>query len=526
MSESEARIRLGREPIPGDRPAGQQVADEPDFEALKSEATKDPIHGAIDWPRVVELGTRLLSTKGKDFVAATYLVVGLAREGGLAGLADGLALLEGMVQDFWDQGFPPVPKRMRARANALAWMGERAAAWLEGIDVGAADAEALARASQALSDLSKRLEERMGEAPAFGDLLRGLRTAQDRLPATPQAAAPALPSAAPASAPAAGTPAGAARPATAPAATSPAAAELVSKSDAVQWIYRIAGFFREREPSNPISFRLARTARWAEIVAAPPAQNGQTQLLPPPTERIAGLRSRAEAGDWPGLLEGAEESFRERPLWLDAQRYADRALEGLGGPYRAAREAVALELRALLARVPELPSLAFKDGSPLADADTREWIQQAVLADGGAAVATAAPVAADDPAVDEVRQQARELLRKKRVGEALRVLDAALSAERSPRRRFLARLEIASLCAEAGHDRLAAPLLEELDEAIERHGLDRWEPDLCVGVLSALYRCRRKLATQKGAPPEAQARAEETFARLCRIDPVAAAALE
>lgn len=524
MTEPDGLMRLGRDPIPGGDPAGQPVADDPDFEALKAEATKDPIHGAADWARVVELGTQILASKGKDFVAATYLAVGLARERGSAGLADGLGLLEGMVQGFWEQGFPPVPKRARARANALGWMAEKAGAWLEGVEPGPADRDALSRASQSLSDLVKLLEERLDEPPPLGELVRALRTARERLPPedAPAPAAAAAPSA----------PAQTARPAPAPTAATGAPAaptELVSRSDAIQGLYRIAAFLREKEPTHPLPFRLLRAARWAEIAAAPPAQNGQTQLIPPPGERLAGLRSLHDAGDWPALLESAEEAFRERPLWLDVQRYADRALEGLGGPYRGIREALGLELRALLGRAPELPGLAFKDGTPLADAETREWLQRAVLAGEEAAAGGPAPAAApavDNEAADAARQQARDLLRRKRVGEALRTLDAALGADGSPRTRFLARLEIASLCAEGGHDRLAAPLLEELDEVATRHGLDRWEPELCVGVLRALYRARRRLADQKGSPPEARARAEETFARLCRIDPVAAATLE
>lgn len=527
MSESAGRIQLGREPIPGDQPAGRPVADEADFEALRAEATKDPIHGPADWKRVVDLGSEILSKKSKDFVAASYLVAGLAREDGIRGLADGIGLYASLVETFWEQGFPAVPKRMRRRANAIEWMSERAAASVEGMEFAASDRADLERCDEALGRLGALLDEKMESSPGLGDLVRGVRTALERLPAPEPEASPAASPETAAGAPAA--PAQASAPPT-PAAA-PAPSELVSKSDAVQWIFKVAGFFREKEPTNPIAFRLARTARWSEVGPID-SQGGQTALLPPPGERVAELRRLLDAGDWPGLLAASEEAFRERPLWIDAQRFADRALAGLGGPYRPARDAVALELRALLARVPDLGGLSFKDGTPLADAETREWIQSDVLSGeaGGAGAGAPAPVVHDDagdPAeLEAAREQAREHLRKKRLGEALRTLEQALAGDGSPRRRFLARLEIAGLCAEGGHDRLAQPLYEGLDEEIARHGLDRWEPELSVSVLRGLYRCRRRLADQRGAPPEARARADEVFARLCRIDPVAAASVE
>ena len=271
-----------------------------------------------------------------------------------------------------------------------------------------------------------------------------------------------------------------------------------------------------------------RVVRWAEITGPPPDDGGKTQLLQPAAERISGLRRVAAEGSWPVLFAGAEEAFRERPLWLDAQRYADQALAGLGGPYEPVRVAIADELRALLGRLPTLARLSFADGTPLADAETQSWIEAEVLSGGGASSAPALQVAptVDIEGLGDAWEEARALIKKKRVPEAIACLQRVLDADASPRGRFLARLEIARLLAESGRERLALPLLEDLDAALVRYGLEAWEPGLSLDLLRLLYRCCRRLAAP-GPPSEtSQRRADEIFDRLCRLDPAQAAALE
>lgn len=527
MSDSE-RAELGRRPIAEGNPSGDLLADE--VEELKAEATKDVVHqGAIEWSRVVEIGLDIVASKSKDFTAASYLAVGLAQEEGIPGLADGLGILEGMVEAHWETGHPRIPKRMRGRSNAFGWLAERAGKVIadreEAGEISQSDLEPLTLCSQRLSNLDKLFGEQMGDqAPGLGDLMRALRVAKERLEATrppePSADAPAVP--AQQSAPTAAAPA--ARPA-----ATPSDGEIGSKSDAVQWIMKCAAFYKEKEPANPISFRLMRVARWAEIAGAPADQDGKTELLAPPAERIAGLRRLRDSGDHPALLENAEEAFRERPLWLDAQRYAAEALGAMGGPYRPVRQAVIDETRALLARAPTLPKLVFKDGTRFADAETQEWIQQEVNAatgGGGAGPTVAISAEVDPAALEAARDAARELAKKGSIGEAIDKLETELAAGGTARAQFLARFEVAELLLGVGREKLAAPLLEALDGEVVRHELERWEPGLCVEVLRALYKCHRRLAERRGAPEGAGQRADEVFGRLCRVSPTAAAALE
>jgi type VI secretion-associated protein, ImpA family len=58
-----------------------------------------------DWPDVVERAVRLLG-RTKDLRVATYLARGLARTAGPAGLGQGLKLLHGLCETYWDELHP------------------------------------------------------------------------------------------------------------------------------------------------------------------------------------------------------------------------------------------------------------------------------------------------------------------------------------------------------------------------------------------------------------------------------------
>jgi type VI secretion system protein VasJ len=554
MSEPSERAQIGRTPIPGDSPGGENYASETEYEQMQAEATKDAgIHGPVDWEKVVQLGSKILRDKSKDFKVACYVTVGLTHLEQYKGLCDGLDLLVGMTETFWENGFPP-PKRMRGRANAFSWMAERTAKVIERLEVQPDDGQVIEAAYQGITDLAKLLEERLGDFEIqTGDLLRALREAREHVkviappppppaaeaPPAGEAAAPAEAQPAQAAPPAEGAPVPApapaqgAAPATAPAPTpaaAPGTSEIASKADANQLIQKAATYFKEKEPTSAVSYRLTRIVRWADITADPPSDGqGQTQLLDPTPERVSGLRGLFDAGNWETLFSAAEEGFRERPLWLDAQRYSIEAARGLGGAHEKLSGALVDELRSLLRRAPSLPKLVFRDGTAFADPDTRAWIESEVLVDdsGGGAGGGAPAGAHIDPAeLEKARQEARQLARKKRLGEGIAILQDVMKADPSPRGRFVGRLEVALLCAETGQDRMAVPVLEELDTEVTRHGLEHWEPDLAVQVLRALYRCRRRLAEREGAPAEAVIQADEAFARLCQVDPQAAAALD
>jgi type VI secretion system protein ImpA len=85
----------------------------------------------------------------------------------------------------------------------------------------------------------------------------------------------------------------------------------------------------------------------------------------------------------------------------------------------------------------------------------------------------------------------------------------------SGRARFQRRLQIAQMCASAGQDKVAYPVLEELVKEIDDRRLEEWEAsDMIAPPLALLLRYLDEAGNTTTR--------EAVFARLCRIDPIAA----
>ncbi|MCL5271290.1 MAG: type VI secretion system domain-containing protein, partial [bacterium] len=254
----------------------------------------------------------------------------------------------------------------------------------------------------------------------------------------------------------------------------------------------------------------------------PPTTDGRKTRIPDVQKTEADqLRALLAASNWLQLLNLAEDRFAQAPLWLDRQFFVWSALSGLGPSFRAARDAVADELAQLLRRLPGIENLAFAGGFPFADETTLTWIREMVLAEGagpaghGGGASGPAIAAESDGALDEALAEARELARDGRLPEAIRRLQAGPPGGGSGRARFLWRMAQARLAQDAGKGRQVIPLWESLVEAIDRHGLEAWDPELCLAVLRALWTLIR-------ADKDRAAQADEIYRRICRLDPAAA----
>jgi type VI secretion system protein ImpA len=105
------------EPIAADRPAGANLAYEPEFDTLRAarRSDDDSPQGdwqkqtkSAEWDRVIRLGGDLLRTRTKDLQIAAWVTEALARVHGFAGLRDGLRLLLAIQDRFWDSFHPEI----------------------------------------------------------------------------------------------------------------------------------------------------------------------------------------------------------------------------------------------------------------------------------------------------------------------------------------------------------------------------------------------------------------------------------
>ncbi|HMH45665.1 MAG TPA: type VI secretion system protein TssA [Pyrinomonadaceae bacterium] len=122
-------------PIPGDNPAGESqqyagVYDEirearrADDTLAKGEWEREP--KVAEWPRVFDLATTALATKTKDLQIAGWLTEALAYLYGFRGLRDGLMIVRGLHEQYWDRLYPEIDDgNLDGRANAISAMDTR-----------------------------------------------------------------------------------------------------------------------------------------------------------------------------------------------------------------------------------------------------------------------------------------------------------------------------------------------------------------------------------------------------------------
>ncbi|MCC7063759.1 MAG: type VI secretion system protein TssA [Planctomycetes bacterium] len=501
---------LGTTPVPGANPAGESVRYDPDFEALSAEIEKltSVEQTAVDWGRVVQLATNLLG-KGKDLLVGSYLACGLLEKQGYAGLHAGCDVLRDLITNFWE-GLFPEKRRLRARIAALDWLASRLEKTLgtKG-EAGTRDREgvegAIATLQAIVSDEGKQFE---GEGPNLAPAIRALRAKQDTIPrpveqkpepkpettaAAPEAAKPAAPPPPP------------------PPAADPVDPEAVGKALLSQREKQcmFASVLRKADAADPRAYLLLRESLWNDFAAPAPDENGRVTSKIGDQTVLDELQKLLDDGEFGKALERAEELLQKHPLWLDLQLVVVSAVDGLGRRYARVRHAAVEALAFLLRRTPAFAEAADERGKPLASNATRIWLQNEVLA-------TAAGPSAN--AASEVGTEARKLVARGKLGEAIRMLTSRIDATASRRGRFELRLEMTRVCIEAGRIDLSVPQLVQLEQEITHFSLEEWEPELAAEVVRLLWQC---CSGPKPAPSLA-ARGQDIYARLCRLDPAAA----
>lgn len=123
--------------IPGDNPAGSSLpfAIKAELEEARKEIdpddydASDPMRPAeakrADWPAIAKLASATLKETSKDLLVAARLTEAFAKTRGFAGLADGLAVMRGMVDQCWDRMYPEIEDGdIEVRAGPFHWLGD------------------------------------------------------------------------------------------------------------------------------------------------------------------------------------------------------------------------------------------------------------------------------------------------------------------------------------------------------------------------------------------------------------------
>jgi len=119
-------------PISGDSPSGESMRYSGIYDEIKEarRADEDLNQGewktdlkVADFAKVVGLAVPALSTKTKDIQIGAWLTEALIKQHGFLGLRDGLKLLAGFQDAFWETLYPEIEDGdQEARANAITWL--------------------------------------------------------------------------------------------------------------------------------------------------------------------------------------------------------------------------------------------------------------------------------------------------------------------------------------------------------------------------------------------------------------------
>jgi len=300
----------------------------------------------------------------------------------------------------------------------------------------------------------------------------------------------------------------------------PAGLRVEDRRGADEAVKRAARFMRGQDPTDPGPYLMLRGLRWGEIRGE--ADGVDPKLLAaPPTDVRTNLKEHLLDGEWEELLEAAEEVMAT-PYgrgWLDLQRYVITACDELGGDYDAVGWCVRGALRSLLRDLPRLPDLTLMDDSPTANRETRSWLREEGILEGGEGEdGDGEPPSSRRPTRTQrgARERARQKLRSGDPDGAIQLLMSQVEKEKSERARFLGLSEATRIMVESGREGVAMPILRDMLQEIEEHNLEEWEEGETVALpLGLLYHCIDEL---EGDTPQK----EQLYERVCRLDPMQA----
>jgi type VI secretion system protein ImpA len=305
-------------------------------------------------------------------------------------------------------------------------------------------------------------------------------------------------------------------------------AEPVDKDDAIARIQACARFFQTDNAASPVAYLLQTSLRLGEMREQGSGASYDF-LVPPATEIRQNLKRLAAESNWGELLSAAVIAAGDPcgRAWLDVHRYIWRASYECG--YAGVSGTVITTLQSLIKDIPEISTWTLSDDTPTANPETQRWLEEMVIPKPlepviivkepepapGPVHAAPARQQGEEAAEPDVLQLARDLMARGQLPQAIQLLMRDAAQQSSGRGRFQRRLQMAQMCVNAGQGKVAYPVLEELVREIDQRQLEEWEvTDMIAPPFALLLRCLGKNGDD--------ALRESLFARLCRIDPIAA----
>ncbi|MYN45113.1 type VI secretion system protein TssA [Pseudoduganella sp. FT93W] len=205
-----------------------------------------------DWPLVASRCAELIESRSKDMRLAAWLAEALAQTEGPRGLGDGLAVLAGLCEQFWDSVYPlGEDGDFDQRIGNLRWLVSRIPAlmrvWQQ--EHGAVARSDAGHCAAMLQQLEQVCDRRLGsEGPSFAAAHESVQALE--LHAEDESASTLLPIVSET------TPIGMQACGDGP---------IRNRQQALGELRRVAAYFRAAEPHSPVAYLAEKAASWGEM---------------------------------------------------------------------------------------------------------------------------------------------------------------------------------------------------------------------------------------------------------------------
>lgn len=529
-------LSLGKNPISPEQPTGSDVSYEPEFEALEAEIKKlyspssSPDEAGIDWKKIGELSASILAKQSKDLRVAGRFAVSQLYTNQIEGLATGITVLHDMIEQFWDELFPP-KRRIKGRLGAIEWWLENTENVLKTTKFEPTENEKIEELKSILNKLNDSIIEYVPKAPTLNLLIREI----EKLPVMKKKEQPEPPEketkdppeptdekenkepppttediSVETSAP--------------PSSSGEIADENEAKTlldNSLSLLNQIADFWFKTDSSNSKSYRFRRAAAWLPIDHLPEDTDGITLIYSPEVDQTEALNRVREEKDWQSLLKMAEPIVSQQEFWIDLHRMVAEALSNLGDSHQDALDAVCQETAFFVHRMPGLINLSFQGGEPFADSQTRQWLKSIAL---GSRTAMFEPVQIAESSeedktnrMEDAIKKAMALVQKKKTVEAVTSLQEELQSAFSKKEAMLWRLALCQILLSSKKPDMALPHFEVILEIIDKYNLEDWDPELALKGFKMVFNVYSTHSDQA-----IKQKSEQILNRIGKIHPVEA----
>ena len=479
-------------PIDDAVPCGADYKYEDEYLAIEAEVDKanSMVEGVSpDWGEVADASSQLLKEKTKDVKLLCWWSYAMWRTRQAAGLAEALESFAAVLESFADGLFP---KSAKVKRSSLAWLEESLQKEMlgeRGELVCALDAERFLTLFEAMQkSITAMLGEEIGFCSKISSMLK--REIEEKR-SKEQQSVPAQSSSSQTAQPGA----------------------IASDEDAQKVLQSLRKsatmlqeYYRGKESADLRALRLVRLLAWFDVDSLPADEGGKTPLNPPSEMTMQSIEDLIEAKELEEAFAKIETLLMRSPFWLEGHYRSYDLLERMG--HTVAAKEVLGALSTFVAAHEGVLELQFRDGTPFASTKMKQWLaeQSSVFAD-----AKSGPGESGDESggSEEIVEQAFALAKKKKIKEAMGLLQERYTLASSSKERFMWRLHKVKLAAQFGKVAVARALLEELRKEIDRYNLDEWQPEL-AGEVFRLY-----LQSFDRAHSDPQERSD-IYARLCK----------